>query len=168
MLTLELTTCSPLETEELGAQLGGLLSSGSFVALKGELGGGKTCFTRGVVASVAPQSTHLVASPTFAIMNSYSGSTPVYHFDLYRLIGDNDIAELGFDDYFQGDGVCVVEWSERLFELLPDDYISVGFTHAGDDRRFIVITARGPVSMSILKQLVNLRTTPGTAAEKNL
>ena len=154
---MEIVSNSPLETEELGAQLGNLLSAGTFVALQGGLGGGKTCFTRGIVATVAPQSAHLVASPTFAIMNSYFGNTPVYHFDFYRLTGDNDIAELGLDEYFSGDGVCVVEWSERLSELLPDDYIALLFEYAGDDQRTINLTACGPKSLNILGELAGLR-----------
>jgi tRNA threonylcarbamoyladenosine biosynthesis protein TsaE len=148
---------SPRETEELGEQLGSVLSAGILLALRGGLGGGKTCFTRGIVASVAPQSSHMVASPTFAIMNSYLGNTPVYHFDFYRLTGDNDIAELGFDDYFYGDGVCVIEWSERLLELLPDDYITVGFEYTGDNQRHIIMTGNGLKSSDALERLAKLR-----------
>jgi len=155
---LEIISNSPFETEELGAQLGSLLSAGTFVALQGALGGGKTCFTRGIVASLAPQSAHLVASPTYAIMNSYFGDTPVYHFDFYRLTGDNDVAELGLDDYFHGDGVCVIEWSERLFELLPDDYITVGFEYSGDNQRSITLNASGSISGQTLERLAALRT----------
>lgn len=151
MSRLEIISNSPDETEELGRQLGALLSGGTFIALQGGLGGGKTCFTHGIVASVAPESAHLVASPTFAIMNSYNGSTPVYHFDFYRMTGDNDIAELGFDDYFYGDGVCVVEWSERLSELLPDDHVTVEFNYSSDeDRRLITMTASGTLSQAVL------------------
>jgi tRNA threonylcarbamoyladenosine biosynthesis protein TsaE len=148
---------SPRETEELGEQLGSVLSAGILLALRGGLGGGKTCFTRGIVASVAPQSSHMVASPTFAIMNSYLGNTPVYHFDFYRLTGDNDIAELGFDEYFFGDGVCVIEWSERLLELLPDDYITVGFEYTGDNQRHIIMTGNGLKSSDALERLAKLR-----------
>jgi tRNA threonylcarbamoyladenosine biosynthesis protein TsaE len=150
---LEITTGSPDETEELGFSIGSLLQPGSFLALRGDLGGGKTCLTRGVVASLAPQSAHLVASPTYAIMNCYPGSTPVYHFDFYRLAGDDDIAELGFEEYFYGDGVCVVEWSERLAELIPDDVLTLLFDYAGDDRRTITITSSGQKSDNVLKQL---------------
>lgn len=157
MLKLDILSNSPLETEELGEQLGSLLSAGDFVALQGGLGGGKTCFTRGVVASVAPQSVHLVASPTFAIMNSYFGNIPVYHFDFYRLTGDNEIAELGFDDYFLGAGVCIVEWSERLLELLPDSYVTVEFKYAGENERLITLTACGLKSVGILGCLTKLR-----------
>jgi tRNA threonylcarbamoyladenosine biosynthesis protein TsaE len=155
---LKIISNSALETEELGAQLGSLLTAGTLVALQGGLGGGKTCFTRGIVKTAAPQSAHLVASPTFAIMNSYFGNTSVYHFDFYRLTGDNDIAELGFDEYFSGEGVCVIEWSERLFELLPDDYITVRFEYSGDDQRFITLTALGAISQNILERLAKLRT----------
>ena len=153
MPKLQITSDSPGETEALGACIGSLLQSGSFLALQGDLGGGKTCLTRGVVTSLAPQSAHLVASPTYAIMNCYPGSTPVYHFDFYRLAGDNDIDELGFEEYFYGDGVCVAEWSERLAQLLPEDVLTLLFEYAGDDRRLITITSSGQKSEYILEQL---------------
>ncbi|MDD2900016.1 MAG: tRNA (adenosine(37)-N6)-threonylcarbamoyltransferase complex ATPase subunit type 1 TsaE [Desulfuromonadaceae bacterium] len=153
MAELKITTTSPQDTEELGARIGSLLPSGSFVALRGDLGGGKTCLVRGVVTSLAPQSAHLVASPTYAIMNCYPGSTPVYHFDFYRLTGDADIAELGFEEFFYGDGVCIAEWSERLTELLPADVLTLQFEYAGDDQRMITITGAGPKSGTVLEQL---------------
>ena len=140
----------------LGTSIGTLLKPGSFLALQGTLGGGKTCLTRGVVASLAPQSAHLVASPTYAIMNCYPGSTPVYHFDFYRLSGDDEIAELGFEEYFYGEGVCVVEWSERLDELMPDDVLTLEFEYAGDNRRLITITSSGEKTDNVLKQLVEM------------
>lgn len=143
MKRLAILSRSSGETEEMGQWLGSVLTKGSLVALRGELGSGKTCFTRGVVATAAPESAHLVASPTFAIMNEYPGAIPVYHFDFYRLSGDNEIAELGFEEYFQGDGICVIEWSERLKELLPKDYLSVSFQHRGDDQRQVVFEANG-------------------------
>ncbi len=153
MSVLQVSSGSPGETEELGASIGSLLPVGSFLALRGDLGGGKTCLTRGVVASLAPQSVHLVASPTYAIMNCYPGTTPVYHFDFYRLPGDNDIEELGFEDFFYGDGVCVVEWSERLVELLPPDVLTLLFEYAGEDRRLITIAGSGQSSCKVLEQL---------------
>jgi tRNA threonylcarbamoyladenosine biosynthesis protein TsaE len=119
----------------------------------GELGGGKTCLTRGVVSSLAPQSSGLVASPTYAIMNCYPGSIPVYHFDFYRLACDDDIAELGFEEFFYGDGVCIVEWSERLSELLPPDVLTLRFEYAGDERRLITITSSGQNSDEILRRI---------------
>ncbi|MHB8121994.1 MAG: tRNA (adenosine(37)-N6)-threonylcarbamoyltransferase complex ATPase subunit type 1 TsaE [Desulfuromonadaceae bacterium] len=153
MAVLQITTGSSWETEQLGAGIGSLLIPGSFLALRGDLGGGKTCFARGVVAALAPQSSTLVASPTYAIMNCYPGTTPVYHFDFYRLSGDDDIAELGFEEFFYGDGVCVVEWSERLDELMPADALTLLFEYAGDDKRQITITGSGQKSDNIIEQL---------------
>jgi len=150
---LQITTGSSWETEQLGLSIGSLLTPGSFLALRGDLGGGKTCFARGVVAALAPQSNTLVASPTYAIMNCYPGTTPVYHFDFYRLTGDDDIAELGFEEFFYGDGVCVVEWSERLDELLPADVMVLLFEYAGDDQRLITITGTGKKSGNIIELL---------------
>lgn len=154
MLTLQLTSNSSDETEQLGVHVGLLLKPGFFVALRGDMGGGKTCFTRGLVASLAPQSAYLVASPTYAIMNCYPGNIPVYHFDFYRLSGDDDIAELGFEEFFYGDGVCVTEWSERLTELLPGDTLTIQFEYAGDDTRLISITSSGEKSDNVLTQLL--------------
>lgn len=148
---------SPSDTENFGHRVGLLLIPGSFVALHGELGGGKTCFTRGLVSAVAPQSLHLVASPTFAIMNTYPGITPVYHFDFYRLSGEYEIFELGFEDYLQGDGICVAEWSERLGSLLPSDHLSITFKHAGEDLRQISIEAFGPEAEELLAQLAKVK-----------
>jgi tRNA threonylcarbamoyladenosine biosynthesis protein TsaE len=133
-----------------------LLRPGAFVALQGGLGGGKTCLTRGLVAALAPESAHLVASPTFAIMNHYVGSIPVYHFDLYRLGGDADVADLGFDDYFHGDGVCVVEWSERLSELLPPDVVTVRLDYVDADVRRIRLSSNGDISAGVIGQLTEL------------
>lgn len=157
MSRLTIISHSPEETELLGCQLGRLLAPGSFLALRGGLGGGKTCFTRGLVTVVAPDSAHLVASPTFAIMNSYPGLVPVHHFDFYRLSGDDDIAELGFEDFFNADGICVVEWSERLQELLPVDRLTLEFDYLEGDQRTITISASGPRSASVVDQLAKQR-----------
>jgi tRNA threonylcarbamoyladenosine biosynthesis protein TsaE len=150
---LQISSASPEETEQLGATIGSLLQTGFFLALRGGLGGGKTCLTRGLVAALAPQSSQLVASPTYAIMNSYPGTIPVYHFDFYRLSGDDDIAELGFEEYFYGDGVSIVEWSERLTDLLPPDVLTLQFEYAGDKRRMITVYSSGIKSDMVIEQL---------------
>jgi tRNA threonylcarbamoyladenosine biosynthesis protein TsaE len=151
----EFLTNSPEETEALGRHLGALLGPGAFLALRGDLGGGKTCFTRGVVQAVAPESAHLVASPTFAVMNHYPGRLPVYHFDFYRMAGEDDIADLGFAEYLHGEGVCIVEWSERLESLLPADHLRITFDYAGDERRRITLEARGPGPEILLSSLLS-------------
>lgn len=153
MRVLQLTTASASETEKLGIRIGLLLKPGSFLALMGDLGGGKTCFTRGLVASLAPQSAHLVASPTYSIMNCYPGNIPVFHFDFYRLNSVDDIAELGFEEYLSGDGVCVVEWSERLGELMPPDVLTLLFEYAGEGQRSITIRGIGDDYAAIVEKL---------------
>jgi tRNA threonylcarbamoyladenosine biosynthesis protein TsaE len=145
---------SAAQTEAIGRTLGALLHRGDFLALYGELGGGKTCFARGVVAAVAPDSAHLVASPTYAIMNEYPGPLPVYHFDFYRLGSGDEIAELGFDDYFRDKGVCIAEWSERLGESLPPEHLSIRFEHDGEDCRRIALQAVGEDSGALLARLM--------------
>jgi tRNA threonylcarbamoyladenosine biosynthesis protein TsaE len=145
---------STAQTEEIGRTLGALLHRGAFLALYGDLGGGKTCFARGVVAAAAPGSAHLVASPTYAIMNEYPGPLPVYHFDFYRLGSGDEIAELGFDDYFRDNGVCIAEWSERLGESLPPDHLSIRFEHDGEDGRRIILQAVGKDSNGLLAGLM--------------
>ena len=146
---------SAAQTEEIGRTLGSLLQRGAFLALFGDLGGGKTCFTRGVVAALAPGSAHLVASPTYAIMNEYPGRVPVYHFDFYRLTSGDEIAELGFDDYFRDKGVCIAEWSERLGAMLPPDHLGITFVHDEGDCRKIVFEARGADSRALLSKLTS-------------
>ena len=146
---------SAAQTEDIGRTLGSFLYRGAFLALFGNLGGGKTCFTRGVVAALAPGSAHLVASPTYAIMNEYPGPLPVYHFDFYRLTSGDEIAELGFDDYFQGNGVCIAEWSEHLGDRLPTDHLSITFVHGGDDCREIVFEARGADFQDLLAKMMS-------------
>ena len=146
---------SAAQTEAIGRALGSLLQAGAFLALFGDLGGGKTCFTRGVVAAVAPASAHQVASPTYAIMNEYPGPIPVYHFDFYRLGSGNEIAELGFDDYFQGRGICIAEWSEHLGNLLPTEHLSITFAHDEGDRRKIVFKPSGADYQTLLSKMTS-------------
>jgi tRNA threonylcarbamoyladenosine biosynthesis protein TsaE len=129
------------------------MKKGDFIALFGSLGGGKTCFTRGVVAAISPESLHLVASPTFAIMNDYPGAVPVFHFDFYRLVTPHEISELGFDDYFQGDGICIAEWAERLGELLPKAHVKVTFEHIGQDVRRISLVGGNEHLQTLVEQL---------------
>lgn len=117
-----LFTNSAEETEEIGKTLAKKLLANekfpSFVALYGDLGVGKTAFVRGFVSAVSP--TSLVRSPTFSLVNEYkSGTIPVYHFDLYRIEDEDDLASIGYDDYLAKKAFCLVEWSEKIPEALP-------------------------------------------------
>ncbi|WP_281185459.1 tRNA (adenosine(37)-N6)-threonylcarbamoyltransferase complex ATPase subunit type 1 TsaE [Trichlorobacter lovleyi] len=151
--SLVIETSSPEQTEAVGASLGRLLEAGDLVTLSGELGGGKTCFVRGVVKTLTPAGKELVSSPTFAILNEYPGQPPVLHYDCYRLRGSDDALELGIEEQLCGDGVCLLEWPERIADILPDDRLEVLFEYAGDTRRAITFLSHGCRGSKLLEQL---------------
>ena len=143
MNRLALISNSPCETEELGQRLGSILTRGMFIALRGELGSGKTCFTRGVVATAAPQSAQMVASPTFAIMNEYPGEIPIYHFDFYRLKKLEEAYDIGYEEYFYSGDYCFIEWPELVMDILPESYVEIEIEwNLIDDTRNISFTKK--------------------------
>jgi len=110
---------SPAETEAIGRQFAKELNVGSILALEGELGSGKTQFTKGLVAGL--ESSAPVTSPTFTIIHEYPGGRlPVYHFDFFRLENRESVAQLGLDDYLFGDGISVIEWADRFPQSIPE------------------------------------------------
>jgi tRNA threonylcarbamoyladenosine biosynthesis protein TsaE len=151
MITIA-TSCAA-ETIELGERLGRLLAEGDFVALVGELGAGKTHFTKGLAAGLQVDADTPITSPTYTILNIYDGRLPLYHFDLYRLSGPEEVDDLGFDEYFSGSGVCVVEWAERLEDELPAQALIVSFAHTGDDGRSVSFTAAGERGKALVARL---------------
>jgi tRNA threonylcarbamoyladenosine biosynthesis protein TsaE len=110
-------TESVAETEAAGSRFAGHLRAGDVIALFGELGSGKTTFARGVCRGLGV--TGDVSSPSFTLINEYAGQVPVYHFDFYRIGGRSETAELGYHEYFEGDGICLIEWPERIRADLP-------------------------------------------------
>jgi tRNA threonylcarbamoyladenosine biosynthesis protein TsaE len=146
-------TNSGAETVELGARLGRLLAPGDFVALVGELGAGKTQFAKGIAVGLEVDYDTPVTSPTYTILNIYQGRIPLYHFDLYRLHGSEEVAELGFEEYFFGAGACVVEWAERLGEEMPAQVLTVSLSHAGAEERSVSFSAVGPRATELLEAL---------------
>jgi tRNA threonylcarbamoyladenosine biosynthesis protein TsaE len=146
-------TGSGEETAALGARLGRLLVPGDFVALVGELGAGKTQFAKGVAAGLEVAADTPVTSPTYTILNIYPGRIPLYHFDLYRLQGPEEVAELGFEEYFAGAGACLVEWAERLGEEAPDQLLTVTLSHAGAESREVSFAASGTRAERVLEAL---------------
>ncbi|HZD60169.1 MAG TPA: tRNA (adenosine(37)-N6)-threonylcarbamoyltransferase complex ATPase subunit type 1 TsaE [Anaerolineae bacterium] len=124
-------THSPEETRELARKLAPLLSEGDLINLTGDLGAGKTVFTKGLAEGLE---IHIpVTSPTFTLIKEYSGRLPLYHFDVYRLASPDELEELGADEYFYGDGVSVVEWGDKVEELLPDERLTVKILRLVDD-----------------------------------
>ena len=140
-------TASTAETVELGRRLGARLVSGDVVALYGDLGAGKTHLVKGICAAVHVDPER-VTSPTFTLVNEYvGGDVPVYHVDAYRIRHLAEMFELGFEAYLEGDGLCLIEWAERVEPLLPEGTIRLRLTHAGEDRRRVELlpgAARSP------------------------
>jgi tRNA threonylcarbamoyladenosine biosynthesis protein TsaE len=144
------------DTAHLGETLGRLVRAGDFIALSGDLGSGKTHFTQGLARGLGVGPEVCVASPSYTLLNEYMGRIPLYHFDLYRLDGDGDVRELGFDEYFSGRGVCVVEWADRLHSELPDEYLKIIFTVTGDTIRRIGFIGEGSRYEELVRELAAL------------
>ena len=134
---MTIITCSEAETILEGEKLGRRLMPGAVVALHGGLGAGKTAFTRGMAAGLGIAAS--VSSPTFTIVNEYYGDIPLFHFDMYRLGGEGELFDIGWDDYLERGGVCAVEWSERVPGAFPAGAIVVDIDSLGGDERRLEI-----------------------------
>ena len=138
------TTHSPTETEALGAALGRILTPGTVIAYRGDLGAGKTAFTRGLARGLGYADP--VTSPTYTIVNEYlGGRLPLFHFDMYRLRSSEDLWDIGWEDYLDRGGVCAVEWSENVEDAM-EDALTVTIEKLGEDSRRITIEGRGPLA----------------------
>ncbi len=140
-------------TEAFGRRLGSLLFPGAVVALVGQLGAGKTHLTRAIAEGAGVDNPAAVNSPTFVLIQEYPGRLPVYHFDAYRLSGSREFAELGADEYFAGDGVCVVEWADRVADALPAEYLRVEIEATGSSARTFRVTGVGARYEAVLSRL---------------
>ena len=131
------TTNSPAETEAVGAALGKVLQPGTVLAYRGDLGAGKTAFTRGLARGLGY--TEPVTSPTYTIVNEYlGGRLPLFHFDMYRLRSSDDLWDIGWEDYLERGGVCAVEWSENVDDAM-ENAVYVTIEKLGEDARRITI-----------------------------
>ena len=145
---MQYITNSPLETEAVGSALGRILLPGTILAYRGDLGAGKTAFTRGLAKGLG--CTDLVTSPTYTIVNEYlSGRMPLFHFDMYRLGSSDDLWDIGWEDYLERHGVCAVEWSENVADAM-ENAITVCIQKIGEESRKITIEGgRGLEDFSI-------------------
>ncbi len=134
---MEYLSHSPEETERIGETLGKTLRPGSVVAYRGGLGMGKTAFTRGLARGLGCAGR--VTSPTFTIVNEYSGTVPLFHFDMYRLGSSDELFDIGWEDYLVRGGVCAVEWSENVPEAFDGSEIRVSIEKCSDNARKITI-----------------------------
>ncbi|MBA4393969.1 MAG: tRNA (adenosine(37)-N6)-threonylcarbamoyltransferase complex ATPase subunit type 1 TsaE [Desulfobacca sp.] len=128
-------------TEQFGLKLASLVQVGDVLALYGELGAGKTCLVRGLAQGLGVDE-GLVASPSFSLINEYPGPVPLFHIDCYRLHLEEEIDELGLEEYLDGPGVTVIEWAERIRDL-PEERLDIFFTILGENRRLIRLKACG-------------------------
>ena len=134
---MEFITNSPEETEKLGAALGQVIPAGSIIAYRGDLGAGKTAFTRGLARGLGCG--EMVTSPTYTIVNEYlGGRLPLFHFDMYRLRSSDDLFDIGWDDYLDRNGVCAVEWSENVDDAM-ENAIYVTIEKLGEASRRITM-----------------------------
>jgi tRNA threonylcarbamoyladenosine biosynthesis protein TsaE len=146
-----LFTYSPEETMAMASKLARLLHSGDVLLLEGDLGAGKTTFTKGLAKGLGI--TKNVNSPTFTIIKEYKGGRlPLYHMDVYRL--DDSFEDLGFDEYFEGDGVTVVEWAHLIQEQLPSQLLQINLYHEADAARRLELQAHGQHYIDLCKELL--------------
>jgi tRNA threonylcarbamoyladenosine biosynthesis protein TsaE len=139
--SLVLISKSPAETLRIGRLLGSALTGGDCVALTGELGAGKTCLTQGIASGLGVPDCYVVASPTFTLINEYPGKeTALYHLDFYRLAGPGDLEEIGYQEYLTRGGVVVVEWAEKIPEVIPEKALCITLSYAGEHARKIEIS----------------------------
>lgn len=131
---------SAIETFEIGLNLGRTISAPLVICFFGELAAGKTTLIKGIVAGAAQLDPSQVQSPTFSYLHLYEGEKKVYHFDLYRLRDIDEFLSMGFDEYLEKDGICCIEWSERIADYLPFNCLKITLKHISEDERLITIT----------------------------
>ena len=140
------------KTNEFGIKLGSLLKAGDVICLNGDLGAGKTTLTKSIGLGLGVED--YITSPTFALINEYRGRIPVYHFDVYRLENVEELYDLGFDDYFYGKGVSIIEWADKIERFLPEERIVLDINKGIDiDDRIISITVYGDRYRDLMKEL---------------
>jgi tRNA threonylcarbamoyladenosine biosynthesis protein TsaE len=153
MESLELDSHSPQQTQLLGSHLGRLAQKADVFLLVGELGTGKTCLVQGIARGLDVK--EYAFSPTFVIIREYRGRLPLYHIDFYRLDHIEEIADLGLEEYFHGDGLCVVEWAEKGLQVVPQDnlLITIHYIPASQKGRSICLKPQGARYHELIDQL---------------
>jgi tRNA threonylcarbamoyladenosine biosynthesis protein TsaE len=149
-MNLTIITKSPEETKNLGKEVGKLAKPGDLLAFYGELGAGKTCFIQGISRELEVKD--YVTSPSFTIVNEYQGKIPIYHFDLFRL-NTEEILELGYEEYFYGEGLTVIEWAEKIEQLLPKEHLKIDIKFKDLYERTISFISQGDRFDKLLKEL---------------
>jgi tRNA threonylcarbamoyladenosine biosynthesis protein TsaE len=136
---IEIISESAEQTWEIARFIGGKLREGDVLALSGELGSGKTCFTGGLARCLGVSEKYQITSPTFTLINEYPGRCKLYHFDVYRLNSYTEFEDLGYEEYFCGKGIVVIEWAEKIVQVLPANTIFISFGYIDENTRKIII-----------------------------
>lgn len=147
----EIVSTSTSQTSELGYKLGKLCFPGAVICLNGDLGAGKTTMTKSIAKGLDVQD--YVTSPTFTIVNEYEGRYPVYHFDVYRVSDIDEMYDIGYEEYIYSQGVCIIEWSNLIEEILPESRIEINISTKTQEERVIQIKAYGDNCKEILKNI---------------
>jgi len=151
MSVYKIKTTKPEETHEIAKKLGYLLHENDVILLEGDLGAGKTTFSKGIGLGLGVKRT--INSPTFTIIKEYKGRLPFYHMDVYRL--EDQFEDFGFDEYFYGGGVTVVEWAQFIEEQLPEEYLTIHIQTIGEQERNIQLIPHGKRYEQLCKELTN-------------
>jgi len=140
---LKLISDSREQTLEMGRLIGAILERGDIVALIGELGSGKTCLTQGMAKGLGVDENVPVVSPTFTLINEYPGKIPLIHLDVYRLSGPRDLEDMGYEEYFEGGGVIVIEWAEKIRDILPAKTLFISMRYIDENTREMILEGPG-------------------------
>lgn len=151
MKSIEFVSNSPHETDQLATALAKCDPAGLTIGFVGDLGAGKTYFTRSLAIALGVDST-LVNSPTFVLMQIYEGRLRIYHFDTYRLADTDEFLELGADEFLYSDGLCLIEWADRVREVLPEDRLMIEIERVSENARKFTIYSTGAHSETVLRQ----------------
>jgi len=140
-------------TEALGRRLGAQLRPGMVVALIGPLGAGKTHLSRAIAEGLGLVDSRVVCSPTFVLLHEYAARLPIYHFDAYRLCSEEEFNDLGAGEYLEGDGVCLIEWADRVAQCLPVDHLRIELRIVGETVRQAVVEGMGERTRELVRSL---------------
>lgn len=136
---IEIISISAQQTWEIARSIGERLREGDVLALSGELGSGKTCFTGGLACGLGVNEKYQITSPTFTLINEYPARCKLYHFDVYRLNGYSEFEDLGYEEYLCGGGVVVIEWAEKIAQILSEETIFINFEYLDENKRRIIV-----------------------------
>lgn len=149
---IEWPSQSEAETTAFGQRLAGLLSAGDVIALQGPLGAGKTRLVQSIAAALGCGRSFVV-SPTFTLIHEYDGELPVYHVDAYRLKNSDEFLDMGGGELLSGEGVCLIEWADRIGDLMPRDHLRIEIDVTGEQSRVFRMRASGPLSQRVVDRL---------------